>query len=837
MATETLDPQQQDEAPDVASAEELEALGNLPSAERREPVPADDLESHYAMPSAQEPVYTHPGNKPVDEKNKKDKSQDVENSWYKPRGGEEENRDNLASAEDNGGESSGGSLYKRQHEASHEPGGLEKLRQNLFVTNRRRTIAGGGLIGTIIGLIFGFSVIQGPLQLVHLSQILQRSFSRNESTVQIRNKGLLRWARSGNVEETRLSKLGSIVYNRTLSQLEEQGITFEKNSRGVADTMKIDTTKNDSYKDLTSDEARRAAIIEDFKIQDPSILQPGKSPGEYTVELKVGTLKGIDFAKTSLKTAIGSLNNGKIETGLSIRYVKRAWDLPGLFSPYDRLKSALQNKFSTSSAEREKAQQLEEEQVAAEENVPAEQPEVAVAQEQEKSVFKSGLQQLIIVQAVACALRGAANAAVVINRALIVVPATIQAADKIAKGSQVQNGNNFDLSQLDATTSSFVNPQTGKTIWSGQALQALAGSSDPGGPDLAVKYRSAFNSDTTANNIRDAVQFKDPVFGTDITGVVCSKPAIIATALGGILVAVLSLPDGDTTAAAYFAAIYGLAKSAIAFGGAMYIIQHFGTELLTDKAVVPTVLNGAVGGNLLAYGSRELANVGARSMGGTAIDGSESTILTAAEQQAQQKQWVAESPVKRLFDVNDSRSVASRFIDNVNLNPKNVVATLGGLFTNFGSMMSRAFGIITPRAFAASTPYNWGFPQYGIPDSIAESANYENPYKNADTVGQFLDQTCLAADGSVDSGKTGCVISTVKACFGVDINKDTRAWQVVANGDINPDTLEYPGDKCSDPSDMWTRIRMFIFDSRLMDTVACYQNDADSCSNLDEANQ
>src|SRR5258708_3969511 len=78
---------------------------------------------------------------------------DPDRSWYKPESRDSDNRSSLAQNEAQAGEKND-SLYKGGPDTIG-PGKLESLKQNLLVKNRRKTIAGGGLVGIIISLIFG----------------------------------------------------------------------------------------------------------------------------------------------------------------------------------------------------------------------------------------------------------------------------------------------------------------------------------------------------------------------------------------------------------------------------------------------------------------------------------------------------------------------------------------------------------------------------------------------------------------------------------------------------------------------------------------------------------
>jgi hypothetical protein len=705
-----------------------------------------------------------------------------------------------------------------------QPGRL-KFR-NLLGTRRRKILLGGGVVSSGIALLI-FLIGSGPLEFVHLSQVLQRNFFGTSNTIQIRNKGLLRFARTGNVEETRLGMLGSKVYNRTLSQMKEQGMEFtDKNTRGVPRKLKIDTSKNDNFKDIAEAD-RKAAVADFFSVENPGIIsQTGSTT--FEINLDNTTMKGIDFTKATAKTAIGSLNSGKIETGLATRYVKSAWDLPGLFSPLSKLKAAALNKFVSGASSKQAADEADAERLAAEEKTVTTTPEVVAAESDVKGALdtlKSNLNRILIAQAGLCAVRGAANSAVVLNRAFIVLPATIQASDKMAVGSQVQTGQNFDDRQLGAVKDSFEN-EKGQTIWSARALKATAGNATPSGPDLPVDYAQAFSGNTTADQIRDAIKFD--VLGHDVTGLACSKVGLAAGVLAGIIAVVASIPTDGATGVGYAAWAAEQAASAIAVGGLIYMFETHLTDLLQDKAIVPAVLSGPLGGNLMAYGARELSNTAARSMGGVALDNSNKTVLTYDEEREYDQEFQQQGTAKRLFDVYDERSAVSKLIDSVSPSVQENASNIASFFTNFGSMFSHTFTPLVPHAAAASG-YDWGFPKYGFSESLAEDKNYEDPYSNADAVAKMLDQQHCDTD-------TGCHLrKDAMGCFGVDINKDSGQWEVVAQKDVNPSSDDYPDD-CSDGGDSWNRVRLFILDSRIMDTIACHQGtDEQSCVNISES--
>lgn len=704
------------------------------------------------------------------------------------------------------------SLYKPTPEAASK----SRFR-NLFRTRRRKVIAGGGIAGTIIGLFFGFSVIQGPLQLVHLSQILGKNFSGNEQTSSIRFKGLWRYARTGDIGETRLNKLGSTVYRKALLQLEDVGIKFERNSFGVPKSMTIDPSKYPDYKGLSRAQ-QKSAIIRDFSINsDKSFVAAIEDPGsgKFTVHLNATSLKGMDFSKALLKTSIGKLGNGRIQSAMQVRYIGRAFGLPRLFSPIDNRIKAGQSK-AASAIDAKKARQLEKERLKALQEPQA--AKIAGARAKVKNVLKNNQGKItgfLLGTTGLCLVRSIADDAVSVNRGAIVLPATIQAADKVSVGSQVQSGQNFDSTQAGAVADSFID-ENGQSIWGAKALQVTAGASNPTGPDLPAEYAQAFSNKTTADNIRKGIEVSIPGTNIDITGAICSDFGLVVQLAVGVGLLVSGVFTAGTSWGAYVAQQTAIAA---ATAGVIYLLSQQFSNLIEDKAIVPEVLAGPLGGNLLAYSAREMASISVRGSGGVLLSDSESDSIDQQANFAAQQEFNSKSIASKLFDIHDYRSVASKIIDNASPGITQNVAKMGSLFTNFGYAFSSISKLVSPLVHAEPKPYNWGSPRYGIPKSLAEDPKYENSYDNGDVVAQFLDDSSYR--------------DRARKCFGVDINKDSGVWSVVAKEDVNPGSSDYTGTNCDDESENWRRLMLFVHDSRDMDTQACYElNDQIACDNI-----
>src|SRR3989338_898285 len=637
------------------------------------------------------------------------------------------------------------SFYKPTAESADS--GKFKLR-NLFNTRRKKLLGGGGIVGTIIALFFGFSIIQGPLQLVHLSQILGRNFFGNEQTTVTRSKGLFRFARTGDIGETRLTKTGSIFYRKTISKLGEIGITFERNSYGVPKSMTIDPAKYPDYKGLTRAQ-QKAAFIRDFSINSDrsfvSAIRDGPD-GRLLVKLDDASLKGMKFSNMLLKTSIAKLGDGKIATYMNIRFTRDAFALPKLFSPLtNRLKAQASKRISAIERKNlEKQRQAELQKPIAEKTGVARAKVKNFLQSNKGKFTTTVLGSGLLASSLICEFRSIADDVVTANRGALVLPGVVNIVDKMAVGGQIQSGQGgFTSAEAGAVADSLID-ENGQSIWQAKALQVTAGEPNPTGPDLPKGIGAAFSGNTTADKILDETNIS--ILGVNI----CSKTGQIlqvTTGLGLLALGAISFGGSWGLFAAQQTAV--IAATATAF----VILHEVATPLLEEKAVIPEVLSGPLGGNIMAYSAREAANIASRASGGTPLSETESAMLDSQLKIAEQQEFDSKSPLSKVFDVYDRRSAAGKLIDNTNLN----MATIRSSVLNFGLSFSSLTKIFSPPAQAETEPYNWGFPRYGIPQSLAEDPRYQDPYDNAEQVAQLLKNN----DSYIDRAKNWATCSAL----------------------------------------------------------------------------
>lgn len=672
---------------------------------------------------------------------------------------------------------------------------------------KRRLIFGSSGLALVVAGVFGFSILQGPLQLIHLSQVLQRNNFGSEQTSAIRTNGLYRFYRTGDIGQTRVGLLGSKVFSKVDIQLKEVGIEYERTATGAPRTKIIDPSKHPASKDLPR--ARQGAALAKFYGAQEGDFQLRN--GRFRIDMsrmKIGAVRSLTFS--SLK----ALENGKISNAINKRVIAKFYNIPSLFHPLKRLAASAENKLTTpdgrKQAERERKQQLK----------IAEAPEVTDAKSkirgQISSVSRTALTSSLITTESVCIARKISNDVVVLNRAAIVAPAVVEAIDKTAIGEQVKSGQDFNLTQLGLVVNSLKDDD-GRTIWEADALQATAGNTKPSGKDLDPEYAQAFSKDTTARNIVASIG-SVKILGKDVSRFACSNFGLAFQFTASLAL----LAGGVFTAGASWGVFLGKAgASAAASIAVIYFLQKTFTALLSNKAVLPETLSGPQGGNLLAYGAREAANINARASGGIELSGSEAAYLDKQLQMQEQKEFQSKKFFARLFDTNDYRSSASRLIASQDYSVSTAVSTVASSLnpkTLFTITTSPLFSNAKAAEAEVLEQYQWITPRYGIPQDIAEDPAYEDPYTNADEVVGLLKRDRDLRDRAMK-------------CFGVKIT-ESAPYDVIPEKEVNPAERSYEDGKCDDKSEVWKRIMLFVFDTRLMTSIACYEGDVEACSSV-----
>lgn len=697
--------------------------------------------------------------------------------------------------------------FKEEDDSEKDPRGrFERLRGRFSNLSRRAKVGiGGGILTGGIGIstFFGF----GSFQAIHLMQTLTPDFTPGEESSDIRTNGLLRYARSGgNVGETRVSFLGSKKFASAKAELARVGVTFNSNEIfGVNKGLVIDADKFPVTKGLPRGKIPGALESyfnrERVRVKASNIQIEGN---KVLIGGVAGERLSIAARRADVNDSISQLDGGKISKWMKARAIKKYYNLPSFFHPF----RAVDAKITEGIEKKYTARQQEKARKAGKE-YKSPNRDTAYRNLQEKtSGFRAVAGGTLLLTAASCMARDAADDAITFNREAVVVPSALQAGDAIAIGAQQMAGQDFRPEQLDAFNK-LMSDDDGKTIWQAAPMQAKRNPTGAKGEELPDKYAQAFSSAGGAAALKHA--------GGKVGSLACNPAGqAFQIAAGGILLA-LSLPSGGTTAVAYGS--LKLVGGAAASAGVMIGLKELITSSLENEPI-PEDISAPVKGGILAYGSRELANITERGSGGVELSAEESDMLDQQVAQRGQSEFQSKSLFAKIFDAKDYRSVAGRAVDSIG-SPKYGLQNMAKSLLNIGPTLASAASNLTPSAQAADV-YDYGFNRYGIPQRLLNNGNYDDPYENADRVSTLL-----------DGGEGDEYIDRAKKCFGVTISKDSSMWGVTPENEVNPNSEEYENANCADESNPnWDRTILFVSDTLNMEAAACFTGEKESCEIL-----
>ncbi len=703
---------------------------------------------------------------------------------------------------------------------SAAPKGLRARLVGNFKKRAKRNVAGILIVSLLGGGGYaGFSIVQGPLEVMHLSQILQRPMAGQEQDSENRTKGLLRFARSGNIGETRLSALGSRSAAKTTEKLKAIGVNVtETTGAGRPTAYEIDTRKFDPGKPI--DRALKDFLKDNPQVSSDNVSitrQGGRNGGIIEVRSPNGGALDDKTSRAVQKGVISKLVEGKrlgkLTTAIKARPVVRFTGTFSALHPWEKAKiRSIEAAKRFDEARRAKKGQRSAKAQARVERIqgklkPAAGPAAVVS-----------LAQLGI-----CLAKDIAHETPLLTNENVVAPAEDTALQFISMGEQERSGQDFHITQPGAVVSTFKD-KNGKSIWDSKALNALANADEGNGQEADPDIKTSFSSKSPEADVDRAL---NKVGGQAI----CSTTGQIIGGALGVAALIAAIPTGGASEAAVFAAF--TAVGAAATVGAAAAAATFIPKLLADDPPIKNLAGPALG-TIGAYGSEALGNNFYMKSGGAELGQNARTEIEKRTQLAERQDFESKSFVGRVFDVKDYRSLASRTIDTTDPDPVTNVSNIASGLVNMPSSASKVFATFTPKALAADTrgSYDFGFPKYGFSAEDINNPLMEDPYENAEKAATIL---------SNDS-----YVKRARKCFGVDIQRDDSgklAVNVAKNpeGDpeleVIPSTSDYIDANCAEGSDDWLRVRLFIFDSRTMEAYSCYDGDNDACVGVEGDDQ
>jgi hypothetical protein len=768
-------------------------------------------------------------------------------SWYK--GDKKEiGRDNLADMENSQGESSNAEDVQHEdqvgggYKSSKNKGQQKSRRSDWWRLSRRQRVAGGGVVGTIIALVFGFSVFQGPLEFVHIAQTLQHAhFSASQDQSDDRFTKLSRYIRfksSGQVERTRLGIFQNKVADRIEVRMNDVGVKSSYTDRfGFGDGYIIDPAKLSSsdFEDFKgkSDAEVQKYFKDTFNVDIKTKLPNGNvaPKGTFFVDSNnLGYFQNRKLVSTFLKTAKFS----KVSSSVSARIMGKRAGIT--WHPITRLRDKGLKAVEKKVAWRKERTQVMEEgslDVTAYSNpndpdhpgnansdtdsarsvlADGEDANSALNEGDDKAFdkLKGSLSTKLAASSLAatgilCVMRGLDQQSAQTKEAQVVLPLMREGTEAMALGNQVMSGQDLDTEHL-GYYKSLLNGKNSSWVQA-QSIQAELGHTPSGNTGKPNKTLTTINDFSPFHFLME--------------GVAGGALSLACSAGGQALQITIGFLGGGVETQ-----IIQLAVGQIVGGPLLDEAAHW----LAGAAIDPNAA-GADYGNAINFGSRLAANAQAVTAGGRKLSDNEEARLTNFENNVYRQDFEDHGVAYQLFNPYDQRSAISKVIDNTSPNPSQNIAKMGSIFSNFSHIFSSFPKLLGNSAHAAqAVKYDYGFPLYGFSQDEMNNTEVNNPYKNADDV---VNNVLPAHNQGNDDIN---YIQRASDCFGVTI--DSSTYDVTSFGaqpinSANPDPSQqnfYTNDdphKCTDGSIGWLKTRFYIFDTQTMASTACYLGDSD----------
>lgn len=736
----------------------------------------------------------------------------------------------------------GTSSHGVQHESFYIPKNKltrqQKKSARIWRFNRRRSLLGGGIIGTIIaGLLIFYST--GPLQFIHIAQLLQQfHFSANQDLSDDRFVKLGRYIHyrtAGKAENVRLGILQNKMADRIEKRMNKSGIqtayteVFGFRKGYIIEPRNLAGTQFDELKDKSRAEVRaffqqRFPGIEITNFQQDKLFIRSDNLGYFKNRaLTRSMMQTAGYSKVT--SSIGSRIMGK-RAGVTWHPVRKLDNkiLKTVEARYLEWKKARARMIAqgTDTTIRSKTEPKPGEDASEEErnrraadagSASSEADAVITEGESAKDGANNGDGDSInkfreslrirmglsgaAVAGVACVAKGLDENAAGIKHQQVVLPLIRMGVEAVSLGNQVMSGQDIDPEQLG-----FYNRQlTGKdgsgkkTSWN-QALsiQAMQGGGNKG--IAPVK---------TLTTIDEGTPFAFLNKGTvgSILGPICSAPAQVAL-----------------TVVSFFGAPITAALQTVAAAIISELIMDDLARWLAGKAIEPLTVAGADYGNHINYGAHLAANSQAISSGGRALAPNELARLNSFQAAESEKEFNSRGVAYRLFERRDYRSLVSKAALNIKPGYKENAADFASFILRPGKFIGVAASTLSPKGSAATGTYNFGVPKYGFSIDEANSVLVENPYENAEEV---INRILPARADYIERAKT---------CFGVQIDPGSYDVTSFEAGDPKYQDLKDGKNNCNDRNSDWLQVRFYIFDTQTMESAACYEGEEDACAKV-----
>lgn len=704
----------------------------------------------------------------------------------------------------------------------------QRLRGVVSGKNRKRAAIGGGIVGLLTGGgLMGFSIVSGPLQFIHIAQNLSHiHFGNNDDTNDSRIFHSMRWAgaikKGSGVERTRLGIIGNKLADKYTARLKAAGFVNSYDKFGRA-TLFIEPANP------VFERKSNAAIIEDFKKQ-------GVEVSERDGRLVVNTERRGAIAQRALTRSImRGAGVSKISSYIGARLMCKRNGcgfhiLRKLAKPLTEAewlkgyKDRLTGKTPPTGVEARRG-----ESNAAHEDVAKNASGIG------KKIAKPvrGVLTAVTISGILCILQDMAHKYEALSYTKVVIPIINAATGVISIGSQIMNGQVPLQSDIDKYSKLlYGKDESGdNSSWS-ESMSYRANTGDNGGQDAPPALKE-IGTTGVFQTVMASLE--------STTNKICTLWFQAAETLVEIALAFVTAGTDEIAIQGIQTFIKGIVlgvgksyAGGFAAGQGINYATSFVEDLITGSPFNPETTVGAEFGSTLDYGSRLAANSQASLSGGRPLSTEEEGAVRFAMANQDAKEMSQKSIAYRLFNVHDSRSLASKVIDTQKPGVNNTLASLAAGLTHIGGQFGTVFAsLFSKTTHAATVPYKYPFPMIGFTDAELNDPRFDNPYDNGSKAAEIL-------DADVENK----IRDKIPLCFGQTVEKVDDVWTVkLKDLDLTSEdpqvlgtyqSLEKNGCDGSKfttqkEKDDWQVIRFFILDSVNANSDACYEGDEEAC--------
>lgn len=697
----------------------------------------------------------------------------------------------------------------------------------------KQKLFGGGLTGGIIAIMFGlFSIVSGPLQVMHFGQLLQQfHFSNNEDFSSGRSGRLILNHFRHTPQNTRLSIVGNKFANKFQARMTAKtglspiyhGTTGTIQGYRITDPNKATSTLYDVGEGFEGSKINDTdlALLRDadgnFLDPDTYVVKTDGSNGNERRKIKKLT-KQLSSKTGSNKIANWASSRLLIKrAGLDFRpiknikekavesYVKRRLRLKeeraerrregvkdiDITNPEARGAELEDGTTAEPSNDTKNAADSGGKTVddASKINIDAPDADVEIKKITSKiNVAGRTAGAATAIVGIACAVRAVGDASENLQYANIILPMMRMGGEVISVSNQVMGaallGEPLDLDELGSFSEDLYDEVEGTSWASARSIQFEQGQPLTG-PDIDPGARP----DTTTS--------KPAIFN-----IIDGLPGI-GTACG-IDSAIGNLPIikqvGDFTNSIFTAVLPNNLEP-----------ENLINSLVSFLAgnTVDAFAAGAKLGSTANYGARLAATDQAIAMGGVPLSPEEVVILDENARLDREHEQSQRSVFAKVFDVYNPNSLAS-------VSMRSTPKTLTQVASSFLNTPFKAFSLVgsfsgSVYAQADESTYYYGFNEAGFSQRHQDDTRFQDPYENAKIVESNLAQ--------LNDAYGECFSMTINPVTGYLISGEAKKLNEIA-------------EECKGENEDLLRYRFYIADMVTATSLACYEGDVSSCAQL-----